>query len=64
MARLEKAYSGGVWLAMLLDGNVVPELCKLCLATVTGHLSDKRVIRPNGWWHVESARLSSENQSN
>jgi len=28
MARLEKAYSGGVWLAMLLDGNVVPELCK------------------------------------
>jgi len=29
MARLEKAYSGGVWLAMLLDGNVVPEPCKL-----------------------------------
>lgn len=25
MARLEKAYSRGVWLAMVMDGNVVPE---------------------------------------
>jgi len=25
MARLKKAYSGGVWLAMLLDGNAAPE---------------------------------------
>jgi len=24
-ARLKKAYSGEVWLAMLLDGNAVPE---------------------------------------
>src|ERR1700730_1873118 len=30
MARLEQAYSGGVWVAMLMDGNAVSELCSFC----------------------------------